>query len=318
MLYLTGIHQPSQLARFDAATFLGRRRRIAVDLIDAIDATSNASARQAMFEQIVDARMVFKRTYPDRFADFDAALIEQCCQHLSGARPLEVLDAAVSDGSTSLPLLERIDRLAGGNFEFVATDLDGRYLKVWRRGDERRRVILSDRGEIVQIVCPPFVFGHRGSRYLFPVNSLLKRSAERFARALLADRDRHDPGIATAEILLLQPDFRARIARDSRVRFRAWDILEPWQGQPAHCVRAMNTMNPGYFDETGLARILANLFDATAEGGLIAVGSNENPGSPVDGVICRRTGSQLAVLASFGTGFRAVAALAPFVAPSVA
>ena len=46
----------------------------------------------------------------------------------------------------------------------------------------------------------------------------------------------------------------------------------------------MNILNPGYFDEAGLARILTNLFDALAEGGLIALGSNENPGSPVDGV----------------------------------
>jgi hypothetical protein len=80
----------------------------------------------------------------------------------------------------------------------------------------------------------------------------------------------------------------------------------------------MNIMNPGYFDEAGLARILTNLFNATAERGLIALGSNENAGSPVDGVICRRTGNQLEMLATFGAGFRAASALAPFVTPSLA
>lgn len=317
MLYLTGIHDASQLARFDASTFLGRRRRIAIDLIDAIDADANASARQAMFEQIVDSRMVFKRTYPDRFADFDKALIGHCRRHISGLRPLQVLDAAVSDGSTSLPLIDRIDELSNGEFHFTATDLDGRYLRVWRRGDERRRVILSDNGEIVQIIDPPFVFGHRGSRYLFPVNHILKRKAEQYARMLLADRDRDDPSISTAEVLLLSPDFRSRLARDTRLNFQAWDILEPWHGHVANCVRAMNILNPGYFGTAALVRIMTNLFNALADGGLIALGSNENAGSAVDGVICRRVGATLVVLETFGAGFRAPEALSPLLSSPI-
>ena len=38
MLYLTGIHDAGQLPRFDPSTWVGIRRRIAIDLIDDIEA----------------------------------------------------------------------------------------------------------------------------------------------------------------------------------------------------------------------------------------------------------------------------------------
>lgn len=311
MLFLTGIHEARQLRGFDPSSWTGKRRRIAIDLIDEIDRLGAPEAREALFERIVDARGAFKRTYRDRFADFDARLIEAWRASPPATSGVRILDAAVSDGSTSLPLVAAFDRVSGGDFKFTATDLDGRYVKIWRAEAPGRRVILSEAGEIVQIITPPFLFTHRESRHLFPVNRMMRPAAERFATALIAEWKRGEAGVMSSEILLFNPDFRRLVESDPRVTFRAWDILEPWRAETAHCIRAMNVLNPGYFDPGQLRLAVGNLFEALADGGVFAAGSNEDAGTAVDGVICRRAGERLVVIATLGAGFRAPDALEP-------
>ena len=318
MLFITGIHKASQLRHFDPAGWLGRRRRIAIDLIDDIDRLGAPAIREALFERIVDARGAFKRTYRDRFAAFDARLIELWQAAPLAARPVRILDAAISDGSTSLPLIAAFETSTAGEFRFLATDLDGRYRKLWRPAAPERRVILSDQGEIVQIILPPFLFTHRESRLLFPLNRALRPLAHRFAGGLIDDWQRASSNVVSAEILLFSPDFRRVLESDRRVEFQAWDILQPWPGERAHCVRAMNILNPGYFNAEQMRQVVRHLFAAVADGGLIALGSNEDAGSAVDGVICRRDGDRLLELASFGHGFRAPAAIEGMLIPAVA
>ncbi len=309
VLFLTGIHDARQLARFDPARWPGIRRRIAIDLIGDIDRLGDPALRAALFERIVDVRGAFKRTYPDRFAEFDALLMARWRAAAAGDRPVRVLDAGVSDGSTSLPLIEAVDRMSGGQFFFTATDLDGCYVRLSRGRAPERRVILSASGAIVQIVVPPFLFTRRESRYLFPVNRMLRPAADRFAGRLIADWRIGSADVDVSEILLLAPAMRQRVGEDKRVTFRAWDILEPWPGETADCVRAMNVLNPGYFDDGQMKRVVANLFAAVKDGGWLAMGSNEDAGSPVDGIVCRRAGQRLELVVTSGRGFRAHDAL---------
>lgn len=309
MLYLTGIHDARQLAWFDPAKWPGIRRRIAIDLIDEIDRLGDPVLRSALFERIVDVRGAFKRTYPDRFSDFDRLLLAQVGPHGGGDRAAHWLDVGVSDGTASLPLIAALDRMSEGRFTFTATDLDGGYVRLSRGRAPERRVIVDASGGIVQIIVPPFLFTNRESRYLFPINRLLRPAAERFAGRLIADRRTASADVDVSEILLLSPELRKRLAVDRRVAFRAWDILEPWTGDAADCVRAMNVLNPGYFDSGQMNRAVRNLFAAVRECGLLAMGSNEDAGTRVDGIICRRIGDRLAVLATSGRGFRAPEAL---------
>ena len=321
MLYLTGIHQPRQLAGFRPDSWTGRRRRIALDLVDAIDRLDRPALREAMLARVVDVRGTFKRTYRDRFAAFDDRLVEMWCRHATQmpAAPdgaVHVLDVAVSDGATVPPLVDAFAGLTGGALRYTATDLDAGFVRLSRKGRPERRVIVTEAGGIVQIVVPPFLFTHRESRWLFPLNRTLRPAASRFAAELIADWRAGSSDVETAGILLLAPELRHRLETDPRVSFRAWDVLEPWHGEKAHCVRAMNVLNPGYFDAGGIARALGNLRDALAEGGLLALGSNEDAGSPVDGVICRRVASGLELLVTTGRGFRAPAALAGLLEPA--
>lgn len=311
MLYLRGLHDARQLAGFDPRSWTGRRRRIAIDLIDEIDRTGDPAIREALFERIVDARGAFKRTYRDRFARFDALLVATWQRIGLPAEPIRFLDAAVSDGSTALPLIEAVRQISQDRFSYTATDLDGRYFRLCRQASPERRVIVSEAGEIVQIVVPPFLFTHRESRYLFPVNRLMRPAAERFAHELVSAWQRGEPEIASREILLFNPDFRRTLESDRHVVFRAWDILQPWTEAKVHGVRAMNVLNPGYFDAAQMRHAVRNLIDCLDEGGIIALGSNDDAGTEVDGVIGRRAGDRLEVLATSGKGFRAPDALAP-------
>ncbi len=313
MLFLTGLHDARQLAGFDPSSWTGRRRRIAIDLIDDIDRLGDGKTRAALFERIVDARGAFKRTYRDRFAAFDALIID--CWQRSGlpTQNVRVLDAAVSDGSTSLALIVAVSALSAGRFAFTATDLDGRYLRICDEAAPQRRVIVSEAGQVVQIIVPPFLFTHRESRHLFPLNRLLRPAAQRFADRLLKRWRNRDPGIQTREILLFAPEFRQMLESDPCIEFRSWDILEPWQADKATCVRAMNVLNPGYFDAHQMRRAVCNLLDVVADGGILAVGSNDDAGTDVDGIVCRRRGARLEVLASTGRGFRAPDAIAPLI-----
>lgn len=314
MLYLTGIHDARQLQRFDPAAWPGTRRRIAIDLIDDIDRMGNTAVRVALLERIVDVRGAFKRTYPDRFAAFDRMVIEQWRAEKLVARPVHVLDAAVSDGVASLPLFDSFIAETGGELRFTATDLDGRYVRLRRLEAPHRRVILGAGEGIVQIILPPFLFTHRESRYLFPLNRLMRPSAERFARRLVADWKTGSGDVDAEEFLLLAPELRRRLESDKRLGFCAWDILEPWEGEKAHVVRAMNVLNHGYFDAEQMRRVVRNLFDALADGGLIAMGSNEDAGTPVDGIVSRKRGGKLVIVATSGNGFRAPDAIAPLLA----
>jgi len=80
-----------------------------------------------------------------------------------------------------------------------------------------------------------------------------------------------------------------------------------------HCVRAMNILNPEYFPTDLTRQIFKNMVEATEVGGILAVGSNEGPGSSTDGAIYLRRADGLLELSTFGDGFRCRDRVADFI-----
>jgi len=76
----------------------------------------------------------------------------------------------------------------------------------------------------------------------------------------------------------------------------------------------MNILNPGYFSADEFGVIVGNFMAALAEGGILAIGSNEGPQSEVDGAIYRKVGGHLIEIVSSGAGPRCAAAIRPLVA----
>jgi chemotaxis methyl-accepting protein methylase len=309
MVALLGIHSPRQLARFRPDTWLGRRQLIAADLLPEIERTGDPRLRDAYFERFIDHRGAFKRTYANRFEEFDARALSE----VPDVPELHVLDVAVSDGSTTLSLIDRLERERAGRFRLTATDLDGRYLVLRPRAKSGRRVIVTETGEIVQIVLPPFVFGHRDHEHLrlFPLNRVMRRRADELARVLVSLWRQGNKDVAAEPLVVAHPEFRSRLVQDTRLIFKSWNILVSWPGEKANVVRAMNVMNPGYFSTAEQTLAFANLYAALADGGILAVGSNNGAGSAVDGAIYRRTGQGLVLLAETGAGCRCAAGAKP-------
>ena len=69
-----------------------------------------------------------------------------------------------------------------------------------------------------------------------------------------------------------------------------------------HLVRAMNILNPDYFDAATLGRIVGHLAASVEEGGLLVTGSNQGPDSPVDGSLFRRSGGGFREVFACGGG----------------
>ena len=301
-------------ARVRSVEWTGSRRRIAIDLIDDIDRLGAPEAREALFERIVDARGAFKRTYRDRFADFDARLIEAWraappatlrrarsrCRRCPTARRRCRWSAAVRPGEWRR------------DFKFTATDLDGRYVKLVESeapgaaGDpERSRRDRADHRAAVPVHAP------RKPAICFHVNRMLRPAAERFAdcadRGLEAGCGRRD--------VLGNPVCSIRIFGDCVESDPPGDV--PRVGHPGAVDGRDGALRQG--DERSQSRVfrsgqmrlaVGNLFGALADGGRIRGRLERGRGHC--GRWCRSAGAageRLVVLATLGAGFRAPDAL---------
>lgn len=300
-----GVYKAQHLHDLRVDSYLGRRRNFAIDLLEEIDLCGNEEIKRAYIESLADGTNIAKLTYSDRFPAFDRALANHVSR-LYLARPVRVLDAAVSDGSTSLDLFNLLCTTVGPELFLTATDRDGRYLVLRQKSRPDRRVVVSHYGEIVQVVWPPFVFGGRSNEraFPFPINWFVRPSAMRFAKDMIDRWAQQDSEVEEIEIYFLSREFRNLLSSDPRVNFLIWDIMTPWTQEKTHCVRAMNILNPSYFHIEQIRRIVENLMAAVIEGGIVALGSNGTAGSEVDGAIYQRDGEQLVELAAFGNGFR--------------
>jgi hypothetical protein len=111
-----------------------------------------------------------------------------------------------------------------------------------------------------------------------------------------------DRQIHSKEFSIICRRFRNLISTDPRIVFLPWDIRSEWTGRTAQCVRAMNVINPEYFSGEDLITVLGNLVQSVAEGGLLAIGSNEGPNSVVHGAIYKKLNGRLTLLRQSGDG----------------
>ncbi len=316
MPVLIGVHRADQLKSLRVNSIYGRRRKFSLDLFTEIEQRGDKKIKGAFWESIVDGTGVFKRTYSGRFPQFDNQILG-FIKEANFETPLRILDVAVSDGSTSVEFFNGITDNIASSFEFTATDRDTGFLVLSSKERPDRRVIVSQNGEIVQVVWPPFVFNsaRRDNRLSFPINWVIWPVALRYARELVAQWQKNDSRLTATSLIFASQGFRDLLAKDNRLAFKAWDITTSWTGGKVHCVRAMNILNKGYFSPEKLELAVRNLTANLIDGGILAAGSNEGPGSGVDGAIYRMQGGRLKELYSSGNGPRYRPAIEPLLAP---
>jgi hypothetical protein len=216
-MFKLGISRKEQLTPGKLNGYINSRKFIALDLYDDLDDLPQAN-RDSIQERILSRFSVqsgiLKYTHARRFDDFDNLSLCAITANFTAYQDILVHDVGVSDGRTSCGLYEQLNRLYGPRLVFQASD-NAPYLFVLRRGRSTRRVIVDDKGHLLQIITPPFVFivVRPESKKLYPLNHLMRYLATTFyARPLLEAHRAGAPGIERTRVDLLCRECRTLIA----------------------------------------------------------------------------------------------------------
>jgi SAM-dependent methyltransferase len=228
----------------------------------------------------------WKTTYRHRLDDLNEWLLD----FLDHDRRLDVMDVGISSGVATL---EWSDQLLGSGVShtLVAGDLDtdaylaswGEWLAVLFNGDGTEPLLLE-----VGPVSLPMRSDRRLVRAMRPLLSPLLR---------IATRGR------CRKVSLVSSDLLGRsgveVVRDDVT------VAGRYQSQ-FDVVRAANLVQPGYFDEVTLRRVMSNLGERLREGGLLVVCRTTEDGVN-RATLFRRAGDQLESGASLNGGAEVVA-----------
>jgi SAM-dependent methyltransferase len=222
---------------------------------------------------ILGSDAVWKTTHAGRHPVTDRLILER-----RGAPRPVILDLGVSDGITSLELIEKL----GGRFaRYFVTDLSFR-ARYATRG--RRVYFLDDQGACTLVAMPGWVVFSRVAGAWPPFAGL--------ARRVLASAPAPAEAVVR-ELSLVNPALAALAARDPRITVREHSIFAPWPDTPPDVIKVANVLNRAYFTEAQLRHALTQAQRALAGGGRLFVTDN-------------RREERVSVLAKTGPGFELV------------
>ncbi len=295
----TGIYTLEQIKSNKFKTILGGDKRISITLYDQIlnvEDSSNLAERVLLL--FTDERGAYKRTYKNRFADFDRNVLEILAANFTKDSALQMQDVAVSDGRTAVDFFEKI-RGQYSHIEYVASDYNPTVYVVEKGAI---KLTLSRDNKIIEMVCPPFVFNAANPdvlKYHF-LNRVVQFFAERIyvkpvLREFLAGK------LQSREIHLFCPAATTLAKNDSRFTLAQHNILNAFKTKN-HIIRAMNIFNVTYFSKDEFKIVIKNMHDGLHLNGLLIVGSNQDSGSLVHGAVYRKTQSGFVKLWQSGSG----------------
>jgi len=296
----TGLYRIEDLSslRNSRGLFLGTRR-VSITLYDQV---AGIPGGDKWAERILalhsDGRGVYKRTYGRRFDRFDALTVEHIVQTFGRDRAPVIHDAGVSDARTACDFFHNIAPQFP-NVSYHASDYEPALSVLqWRN----TKVSMNKRGEILEIVSPPFVFDiNKPENFLlYPINYAFFRLARAVyvPRLLAAYRAGQ---IQPRSLLLFCPEAVRLAQSDGRFHLLEHDLLAPAPfSRPVDVVRIMNVLNSSYFTRQQLGQVAARVFASLAAGGLLIVGSNAEAGTEVRGTIYRKTDRGFAELVRSG------------------
>jgi hypothetical protein len=220
---------------------------------------------------------------------------------LNTTEPLHVHDMAVSDGRTSVDFFKSL-ALKFEDLEYAASDFDG-IVKVVEHDD--KIIVLNRNDNVVELVIPPFVFNcyRLNSWRHYPLNNMIFYLYKWLVLPGMLKRYQQGLLHVSREVPLFCPAAHKLSLSNTRFRLLAFDISHP---QPfavkQHIIRAMNVLNPSYFDDSKTEQIVRNVLDGLAEGGLFVLGSNQNSGTIVNGGIYQKVGGRFEFILQSGRG----------------
>ncbi len=279
--------------------FLKSIRNVSVTLYHeaCLQENSNELCERILF-LFADERGAYKRTYAKRFEKFDAEVLAVLSEEFSSSTPLSLHDVGVSDGRTSVDLFSKLSTVYTG-IDFTASDYNP-FVEIIEKG--KLKVTIKDSGEILEILYPPFVFVKNNYLYilLYPLNFLIRKILERFMVQPLM-REYQNKKIKSKKLFLFAPAATKLESLNKNFHLKQHDILNNFT-KKYDVIRAMNVLNPSYFQEKDFLKILRNIHNALNPDGIFITGSNQNANTTVNGGVYKKTPDSFEPLWESGQG----------------
>jgi hypothetical protein len=289
---ITGIHTLDGLRTGARYGLFGGQRRISIALYEQAVNEDNADELTAeILERFGATRGIYKRTYSDRFREFDRRSLGILREKFSRDRSLKVHDMAVSDGRTAVDFFELLSPVFP-SLEFTASDYSNSIRIAEALGGS---VAFSESGEPLEVTWPPFVhnLSKREIWKAYPINFVHEQLALKTLLPLA--RSRLKRGMARTVSLYCRRALDLQ-RRDVRFTMAGHDLLVPFKETDIDVVRAMNILHDGYFTPGQVTAIASNVLRGLKDGGVFIIGRNEGPDSPVSGSIYQRAGDIFSLL----------------------
>jgi hypothetical protein len=236
-----------------------------------IDSVQLEALERAFFSSLVVQNGTFKTTNHRRLDDLN----ELVSRHLPPARPLRIMDVAVSSGISTAEWMSCLER-AGVECSMVAGDLfvDG-FLVALGGG---LQVLVDKTGKPMQFDIRGVAYGTPLRRRALATHPLaiwrMKRAAHRFITAYRVHgiqgltRTLASRGLSYRPVKLISQSLK----RFARLEVVEDDISIPGTYSPAfHVLRASNILNLDYFAPAKLTAMLINLRSRLMTGGQLIV-----------------------------------------------
>jgi len=299
-VFKTGITSIKQLKKSSGLTFFKKVKNVSLDLYDQIQSEPDGELlSEKILKSFVDSHGTYKRTYFDRFNEFDRISYSIIKETFQDKNEIYVEDAGVSDGRTSVNLFTTLSNISK-NIVFVASDCN-LYFRVIEYG--RCKIVLTrNDNDLVQVIFPPFVFNttHPDNILYYPLNrivlSILMHKVTTECFELVKEKK-----IKERQLLLACPAALKLMKNDRRFLLEEHNILRPFS-RKYHIIRAMNILNISYFQNNEFTAIIKNINEALFTGGLFITGSNQNAGSIVNGGIYKKIEKGFRLICKTGSG----------------
>ena len=240
-----------------------------------VDASRQENLEREFFSSIKLKNGTYKYTYSNRLDDLND-IVERL---LPPARPLRIMDVAVSSGITTLEWMEKLKR-AGIEHHMTAGDLTiNAYLVSI---GERLHALVDKTGYPLQFDIwgrpapnPP---GKRNlAMYFLPLFVIKTVLQRQFARMrMVADEGElfRRRGVSCRRIKLVSP----RLKRPENLTLIEDDIARnAGLRRSFHVMRAANILHREYFDDPALTAIVNNLRSRLLDNGLLIICKTEDP-----------------------------------------
>lgn len=257
---------------------------------------------EALQEKILlpfsDGRGAYKRTYCQRFQDFDQQALQAIATFFPNPQhSLRLLDAGVSDARTAVDFFLHIQ--AHCKLElYEATDYDP---DVFILNHKHVTVTFDRNAQPLEVLLKPFVFYPlQGVRYYYLINKAVWWYIKTYLLPEVVALFRKHPEQAHKVQLFCKTALDLQ-HHDPRFVLGRYNLLEMPQ-KKYHVFRAMNVLNVSYFSDAQMQTVIGNIFASLEDGGLFITGSNQDAGSVVHGGIYRKETKKFSLISFSGQG----------------